>query len=72
LAFYSQDLKLRVLLAPALGPDFQLTVEPDGAKVKEMMSQGHCDVVILDLDSNDGSLESQVGFFEEIAESQSR
>jgi DNA-binding NtrC family response regulator len=69
LAFYSQDLKLRVLLAPALGPDFQLTVEPDGAKVKEMMSQGHCDVVILDLDSNDGSLESQIGFFEEIAES---
>src|SRR4051812_25841244 len=69
LAFYSQDLKLRVLLAPALGPEFQLTVEPDGDKVKDMVSQGSCDVVILDLNSNEVELESQIAFFEEIVES---
>ena len=69
LAFYSQDLQLRVLLAPALGPEFQLTVEPDREKVRDMVSQGTCDVVILDLDSNREDLESQIEFFDEIAES---
>ena len=66
LAFYSQDLQLRILLAPALGPEFQLTVEPDGEQVKDMVSQGSCDVVILDLDSDQGGLESQIAFFDEI------
>jgi DNA-binding NtrC family response regulator len=68
LAFYSQDLRLRSLLAPALGPEFQIVVEPDEAQLKDLLSQGSCDVVILDLDSSD-ALESQILFFEEIVAS---
>ena len=69
LAFYSQDLRLRFLLAPALGTEFQVTVVPDESRIKELISQGDCDVLILDLDSSNSALESQVKFFEEIAES---
>ena len=69
LAFYSQDQKLRFLLAPSLGPEFQLTVESDGDQVRDRIAQGACDVLILDLDSNYGGVESQVQFFEEVAES---
>jgi DNA-binding NtrC family response regulator len=69
LAFYSQDLRLRFLLAPALGTEFQVTVVPDGYRIKELISQGDCDVLILDLDSNYSAVESQVGFFEDIVES---
>jgi DNA-binding NtrC family response regulator len=68
LAFCSQDLTLRSLLAPALGPEFHITVEPDEAKMKDLASRGSCDVMILDLDPNDGS-GFEVRFFEEIAES---
>lgn len=69
LAFHSQDLKLRVLLAPALGPEFQLTVEQDRDKVRDIVSQADCDVVILDLDSNQGELDAQIAFFEEVVKS---
>jgi DNA-binding NtrC family response regulator len=69
LAFYSQDPKLRVLLAASLSPEFQLIVESRGDRLRDQISQGVCDVLILDLDSNYGGVESQVLFFEEIAES---
>jgi DNA-binding NtrC family response regulator len=69
LAFYSQDPKLRVLLAASLSPEFQLIVESRGDRLRDQISQGVCDVLILDLDSNYGGVESQVRFFEEIAES---
>lgn len=69
LAFHSQDPKLRVLLAASLSPEFQLIVESGGDRLKDQISQGVCDVLVLDLDSNYGGVESQVRFFEEIAES---
>jgi DNA-binding NtrC family response regulator len=69
LAFYSQDPKLRVLLAASLSPEFQLIVESRGDRLRDRISQGVCDVLILDLDSNYAGVESQVQFFEEIAES---
>jgi DNA-binding NtrC family response regulator len=63
----SQDLKLQNLLAPALGREFQVTVELNGAKIKDMVSHNRCDVLILDLDSNYAPAEQFVEFYEELA-----
>ena len=69
LVVYSQDLKLQPLLAPALGKEFQLSVEPDQEKIKGLIAEQLCDVVILDLDSTYCSIEQQVSLFEELVES---
>src|SRR5947209_7882966 len=69
LAFHSQDLKLRPLLAPALGREFQVTVEPDREKLHALIAKELCDVLILDLDSTYCPIAQQVSFFEEAAES---
>jgi DNA-binding NtrC family response regulator len=68
LAFYSQDPKLGFLLGPCLGPEFQVSVEADGAAVKDLISQRKCDVLILDLDSNYSAEERYGDFFDEIVE----
>ena len=68
LLLYSQDLKLQPLLAPALGKEFQITVEPDENKVRDLIARENCDVLILDLDSTYCAVKQQVAFFEEIAE----
>lgn len=69
LAFYSQDLKLRPLLALALGAEFQVTVEPDREKLRNLIAKELCDVLILDLDSIYCPVDQQVSLFEEIADS---
>jgi DNA-binding NtrC family response regulator len=69
LAFYSQDLKLRPLLASVLGVEFQVTIEPDREKLHNLVAKELCDVLILDLDSIYCPTGQQVSFFEEIVES---
>ncbi len=67
LALFSQDLKLRPLLAPALGTGFQVTVEPDPGRLKELLSNGSIDVVLLDLDTNYLKIEAALEFYDEIS-----
>src|SRR4051794_30978613 len=49
LLLYSQDLKLQPVLAPALGREFQVTVEPNPDRVRTLIAGGLCDVLVLDL-----------------------
>ncbi len=64
----SRDLKLRPVLAPALGKEFGVTIEPRRRGVKELVAQQECDVVILDLDPTCCPMEEQIDLYEEIAE----
>src|SRR5580704_6634479 len=66
LLLYSQDTNLHSLLGPTLGSDFSLFLERRVDRIREMLSQGLCDVVILDLDSGSHPIQRQLGFFEEI------
>jgi DNA-binding NtrC family response regulator len=66
LALYSTDPKLQPLLAPALGEDFYVIVEGDPDRLKETLSSGSVDVLLLDLDSNPQALKSQRDLYNEI------
>jgi len=65
---YSRDAKLRPLLAPALGNEFEVTAESNGGRVRELLSKSACDVLLFDLDGLQAPLEEQVAFYEEISE----
>jgi DNA-binding NtrC family response regulator len=66
LLLYSQDLNLQFLLAPTLGPEFSVFLERRMDKIREIISQGQCDVLIVDLDSRSYPMQQQLGFFDEI------
>src|SRR5919107_1887298 len=63
---YSQDPKLQFLLAPALKPECRVVVECRKEKLKEIVSSGEADILVLDLDSNYSSLPEQLSFYKEI------
>jgi DNA-binding NtrC family response regulator len=66
LLLHSQDAELQAPLKATLGDGFSLRVERRMDAVKSVLSQGQCDVLILDLDSNPSAMEQQLGFFDEI------
>ncbi len=68
-ALHSQDQKLQPLLAPALGKDFYVVIEPDSDRLKHLVWQGLLDVLLLDLDSEFCDPGKQARFFEEICDS---
>lgn len=68
LVFCSADSKLSPVLAPAMGEDFKVTIEARRERVKDLVSHGECEVVILDLDPAYLSMEDQIDLYEEIAE----
>ncbi|HSU61623.1 MAG TPA: sigma-54 dependent transcriptional regulator [Bryobacteraceae bacterium] len=68
LGLYSQDAKLQPLLASALGREFEVIVEPDGERIKELVAQNRCEVLILDLDSSYCSIAQRIQVFEDIAD----
>jgi DNA-binding NtrC family response regulator len=51
LLLYSQDTKLPLMLGPTLGGEFDVALESDPEKVKELIRNHRCHVVVLDLDS---------------------
>jgi len=66
LLLYSQDLDLKFLLGPTLGNEYSLVLERRTEIVRGIITNGECDVLILDLDSAAQSLQRQLEFFDEI------
>src|SRR6202142_2809089 len=66
LMLYSQDISLQSLLAPTLGSEFSLLLDRRMDRIREIISRGQCDVLILDLDSSAYPIQQQLGFFDEI------
>jgi DNA-binding NtrC family response regulator len=63
---YSQDDNLQSLLAPTLGMEFSVFLERRMDRIREIISQGRCDVLILDIDSSSHPVQRQLQFFDEI------
>lgn len=68
LLMYSEDPKLRPLLTSALRSDYNVIVESDPEEVKHLVNSGRADVLILDFDSNFGSLDRQLQFYDELGD----
>ena len=66
---YSNDMKLRPILGPTLGPGYELTLESDKSVLKQTIADGRTDVVILDFDSSYGSLEDGFDVFDSVVKS---
>lgn len=62
IGLYSEDRTLHPLLSSALGKEFQLQLESTQEGMSALASTGACDVMILDLNSNHGSLHDRLGF----------
>jgi DNA-binding NtrC family response regulator len=69
IALFSEDRKLQQLLSSALGKDFHVELEQTEDGIYRMFSAGTCDVVVLDLDTNHGSLQERVACSRRIAAS---
>jgi DNA-binding NtrC family response regulator len=65
LLFHSENCKLQQLLAPTLGPEFQVLVEPDRQRLKQRITDGECDVLVLDFDSVHCSIAHQLEVVDE-------
>jgi DNA-binding NtrC family response regulator len=61
IGLYSEDRTLYPLLSSALGKEFQVLLESDENGMVELLSGDLCDVMILDLHSNHGSLQERIG-----------
>lgn len=57
---FSEDFKLQPLLSSALGKDFQVVLESHEDGISRLLASQDCDVVVLDLDSNCGSLDRRM------------
>jgi DNA-binding NtrC family response regulator len=60
IGLYSEDRTLKPLLSSALGRDFQILLETNEDGVNQLISAGECDVMVLDLNSNHGSLRERI------------
>ncbi len=70
IGLYSEDRKLLSILSSALGHEFQVQLEPSEDEVYRMISRGALDVVILDLDSNQGLVKQRLASCRRIVASQ--
>ncbi len=66
LLIFSHDQRLHSLLGLTLGAEFHILPERREDEVRELISRGQCDVLVLDLDSSPHLIERQLGFFDEI------
>jgi DNA-binding NtrC family response regulator len=62
IGLYSEDRALQPLLSSALGKEFQVRLEADPEGMSDLVSDGECDVAILDLNSNQDSLQERIGY----------
>lgn len=66
LLVHSRDLRLQPVLSAALHPEFEVRVESDAARVKELAFSKQAEVLILDFDSDYSDLKSHLALFDEI------
>jgi len=64
LLLYSQDRNLPLLLGPTLGGEFEVTLDSNVERIKELVRNQRCHVVVLDLDS--GSADQHREFVEDM------
>jgi len=57
---FSEDRSLQPILSSALGKDFLVHMEPSEGGVTSALAAGSCDVVLLDLDSDQKGLEERL------------
>jgi len=62
IGLYSEDRTLHPLLSSALGKEFQVLLESDEEGMSKLLATGDCDAMILDLNSNHGSLQERIAF----------
>ncbi len=62
IGLFSEDRTLHSLLSSALGKDFEVLLEPDGEAMDCVVSAGDCDVMILDLHSQEDSLQTRIEY----------
>ena len=60
IALLSEDRALQTLLASALGKEFQVELATSEGAVLRLIDGGDCDALILDLNSNNGSMKERV------------
>jgi DNA-binding NtrC family response regulator len=70
IGLYSEDRKLLSILSSALGREFQVQLESNEDSVSEMIASESCDVVILDLDSNQNLLKQRIASCKRIVATQ--
>jgi len=61
IGLYSEDRTLYPLLSSALGKEFRLLLESDADAMDDRLSAGDCDVMLLDLNSHQNSLQERIG-----------
>jgi DNA-binding NtrC family response regulator len=59
---YSEDRTLHPLLSSVLGKEFHVLLEADEAGMNSLVLTGGCDVMILELNSNQDSLQERIAF----------
>jgi DNA-binding NtrC family response regulator len=69
LVLHTSDRRLEPLIASALKPEYKISVEESKEKIKQIASRRNADVLLLDFDSNDASLEEHLAFYDEIGDS---
>jgi DNA-binding NtrC family response regulator len=62
IGLFSEDRTLHSLLSSALGKAYEVLLEPDGDAMDCLVSAGGCDVMILDLHSQEDSLQTHLEY----------
>ncbi|MFL6428781.1 MAG: sigma 54-interacting transcriptional regulator [Acidobacteriaceae bacterium] len=70
IGLYSDDAKLQLLLSSALGEGHAVTLHSTENEINRVYSSGNCDVVIIDLDSNDPTLRERIASSRQIIAAQ--
>jgi DNA-binding NtrC family response regulator len=60
IGFYSEDRTLHTLLSSVLGKEFHILLVPDEKGMNLLLASGDCDVMILDMHFNHGSLQERI------------
>jgi DNA-binding NtrC family response regulator len=60
ICLFSEDRTLQSILSSALGKGFEFQTQPEEAHVNNTLAAGECDVVLLDLDSDQKRLEERL------------